>query len=84
MSERSISPYERYGAASPATDAALQIHVWDATDTISLLAHRFYADWRLWRVIADRNKIVDPRRIEIGAQLIVPRRPLETGRYEST
>lgn len=83
MSERSISPFERYGTARPVEDAALQIGVFTATDTLSLLAERYYGDWRLWRVIAERNKIVDPRQVEIGLQLVIPRRPLEKGRYES-
>ncbi len=79
---RSISPYERYGTVTPVEDAALQVHVWTATDTISLLAHRFYEDWRLWRVIAEKNNLRDVRRIENGTELIIPRRPLR-GLYES-
>lgn len=83
MSERSISPFERYGTAFPVTDAALQIHVFSSTDTISLLAQKYYGDWRLWRLIAERNSLVDVRQINPGTQLIIPRRPLERGRYES-
>lgn len=83
MSERSISPYERYGAARPFEDASLQIYVFTAADTISLIAERYFGDWRLWRIIAERNGIVDPRQIETGTQLVIPRRPLEKGRYES-
>ena len=81
---RSISPYERYGKVTPILDAVLQIHVWTMTDTISALAERYFGDWRLWRVIANRNAIADVRQIETGTQLIIPQRPLETGRYEST
>lgn len=83
MSERSISPYERFGKVTPIEDAALQFHTWTITDTITGLADKFYGDWRMWRVIADRNLIVDVRRIEIGTTLIIPRRPLEKGAYES-
>lgn len=79
MRERSISPYERYGTAIPAEDAALTLHVWTATDTISLLAHRYYDDWRLWRLIAERNELRDVRQIEPGTELIIPARPLEGG-----
>ena len=83
MSERSISPFEKYGAARPVEDAALQFRVFTATDTLSGIAYEFYGDWRLWRIIAERNKIADPRQIAVGSPLIIPRRPLERGRYES-
>lgn len=81
---RSITPYERFGKATPAADADLVEYVFRAMDTLTGIAHRFYDDWRLWRVIADRNKIVDVRVIEPGTVLLIPPRPLEPGRYEST
>ncbi len=81
MSERSISPFERYGTARPVEDAVLRIHVFIVTDTLSGIAEKYLGDWRLWRVIAERNQIVDPRQIVAGTNLIIPRRPLETGRY---
>ena len=81
---RSVTPYERFGKPSPAADAQLVEFTFRALDTISGLAHRFYGDWRLWRVIADRNGIVDVRQIEPGTVLLIPPRPLESGRYEST
>ena len=81
--QRSISPYERYGAAFPNADAVLQVHFFSVTDTLSGIAEKYYGDWRLWRVIAKRNNIADVRQIEIGTELIIPRRPMETGRYES-
>lgn len=80
---RSISPYQRYGKATPNTDAALRIHTFVVTDTISSLAEKYFGDWRLWHLIADRNAIVDVRQIEPGTQLVIPRRPLERGTYES-
>lgn len=81
--ERSISPFERLGNFVPIEDAALTVHLFAAGETISGLAHRYYGDWRLWRVIADRNKIIDPRRIANGTQLLIPELPLETGAFES-
>ncbi len=81
---RSITPYERFGKAVPQADADLQEYVFCALDTISGVAHRFYGDWRLWRVIAERNNIVDVRTIDSGSVLLIPARPLESGRYEST
>lgn len=81
---RSTTPYERYGESSPEPDAHLEEYLFRAGDTITGVAHRFYDDWRAWRVIADRNAIVDVRQIEIGTRLLIPPVPLERGRYEST
>ena len=81
---RSISPFERYGTARPQDDATLQIYNFTAADTISGVAEKYYADWRMWRVIAERNNIADVRQIEAGTPLIIPRRPLTVGKYEST
>lgn len=76
---RSVSPYERFGEVSPVADAFLTVHTLDASETITGLAHRYYGDWRLWRLIADRNGIVDARRIAPGTILLIPERPLERG-----
>ena len=81
---RSITPFERFGKATPQADANLQEYTFVAGDTLSHIADRFYGDWRLWRVIADPNGIVDVRTIEPGTLLLIPARPLESGRYEST
>jgi hypothetical protein len=81
--ERSISPYERYGKFNPQTDANLRVHVFDATETITGLAHRYFGDWRLWRLIANRNDIRDARQIAPGTQLLIPLKPQQRGRYES-
>jgi len=81
---RSITPYERFGQANPDADSLLVEFTFRAMDTLSSLAHRFYQDWRQWRVIADRNNIIDVRTIEPGTVLLIPPRPLEPGRYEST
>lgn len=81
---RSLTPYERFGQPSPEADAYLEEHVFRAGDTLSGLAHRFYDDWRQWRVIADRNDVTDARVIAIGTRLLIPPRTLESGRYEST
>lgn len=83
MSGRSISPYEQFGTASPATDATLEEHLFVRGETLSGIAQQKLGDWQLWRLIADRNDIVDARRIEPGTMLLIPERPLETGRFES-
>lgn len=83
MAARSISPFERYGTATPSRDARLVIHVVARGETISQLADRYLSDWRLWREIATRNAIEDVRVIAPGTELVIPSRPLEKGRYES-
>jgi len=78
---RSISPYEEFGRFRPDEDASLEEYVWTDADTISGLAYRKYGDWRLWRIIADRNRIEDVRKIPAGKILLIPERPLEKGAF---
>lgn len=80
---RSIPPFERFGKFSPQTDANLVEHVFNASETITGIAHRRLGDWRLWRLIADRNGIVDVRQIAPGTRLLIPQKPLQRGRFES-
>jgi nucleoid-associated protein YgaU len=79
---RSVSPYERFGGFLPYEDANLKQHVFRDGDTISGIAHREYGDWRLWKVIAERNKLEDVRQIPEGKILLIPERPLQKGIYE--
>lgn len=81
---RSQTPYERFGEPNPEPDAYLEERIFRAGDTLSGIAHQVYGDWRLWRLIADRSAIVDPRKVEPGTRLLIPPQPLESGRYEST
>lgn len=83
MSQRSTSPFERYGEPTPETDSNLVQHVYTAGETLSGLAHKYYEDWRLWRLIADRNEVCDPRRIETGSVLLIPNMPVEGGSFDS-
>lgn len=46
--------------------------VFEAHDSIWLLAAREYGEVRYWRLIANENDIEDPRRIEPGRVLILP------------
>ncbi len=77
-----LSPYERFGEFRPEEDATLEEYVWTDGDTITGLAHRKYEDWRLWRVIADRNNIADVRQIAPGTVLLIPALPLQKGAFE--
>ena len=42
-------------------------------DSLSSIANSVYRDPRLWRVIAEKNQIDDPRRLTIGARLAIPK-----------
>ncbi len=51
-------------------------------ETLSAIAGREYGNPKLWRPIALANNVSDPRRLEPGARLVIPRLPyrhLETG-----
>lgn len=80
---RSISPYEQFGRTRREQDASVVIHTFSAAETLTLIAEQYYGDWRMWKVIAAENDINDPRQILPGTQLVIPRRPLERGRFES-
>jgi nucleoid-associated protein YgaU len=83
MKQRSIPPYERFGEPSPVTATRLRPHLFVAGETVHGLAHRYFEDWRQWRLIADWNGIRDARRIAPGTVLMIPAAPLQTGRFES-
>jgi hypothetical protein len=42
-------------------------------ETLSFIAAELYGDPTLWRVIAQANRLDDPRRIEIGRRLAIPK-----------
>jgi hypothetical protein len=42
-------------------------------DTLSGIAAELYGDPRHWRIIAQANRLDDPRRLEIGRRLAVPK-----------
>lgn len=81
--DRSISPFEQFGQYVPDTDASLRVHTFRDGDTITGLANTYLGDWTLWRLIADRNQILDVRQIAPGTVLLIPNRPLQKGLYES-
>lgn len=55
------------------TDPELTTHVVTRGDTLSRIAAQAYRDPARWRIIAEANQIDDPRRLEIGARLIIPK-----------
>jgi hypothetical protein len=55
------------------TDPELTTYVVRRGDTLPAIAAGMYGDAALWRVIAQANGIVDPRRLAIGATLTIPK-----------
>jgi hypothetical protein len=55
------------------TDPDYTTYVVKLGDNLSTIAARAYRDPAKWRVIADANRIDDPRRLNIGARLAVPK-----------
>jgi nucleoid-associated protein YgaU len=43
-------------------------------DTYSTIAHKVLGDRNLWKQISDANKDVDPRRLSVGMEILVPAR----------
>lgn len=56
------------------TDTGGRTHVVQKGDTLFRLARHYYSDERRWKDIWDANRvrIADPDRIEVGTRLIIP------------
>jgi len=52
-----------------------RVHEVSEGETLRMVAWRAYGDPALWRPIALRNDLDDPRRLEPGVRLVVPRLP---------
>jgi nucleoid-associated protein YgaU len=52
-----------------------KLHVVRQGETLAAIAATVYGDPRLWRPIALRNRIDDPRRVAAGTRLTVPQLP---------
>lgn len=52
-----------------------KIHITQRGDSLWMIANRVYGNVGLWRPIAERNKIKNPKFLEPGIELIIP--PLE-------
>ncbi len=66
-------PLEDLGENEPNSPDHTKTYLVKAGDTISGIAGLFYGDPRLWRPIAERNAIDDPRRLSSGALLTIPK-----------
>lgn len=49
-------------------------------ETLSSIAQEEYGDSTLWRIIADVNHLINPRKLEVGSLLTVPPLPRQGGR----
>jgi hypothetical protein len=52
-----------------------KLHVVKQGETLQSIAAREYGDPRIWRPIALRNDVDDPRKVQPGTQLMLPRLP---------
>jgi|SRR6185503_2541646 len=66
-------PEEELQRNEPSSPDHTKAYVVKEADTLSGIAGMFYRDPRLWRPIADRNDIDDPRRLTPGAVLTIPK-----------
>jgi nucleoid-associated protein YgaU len=55
------------------TDPELTTRLVKRGDTLSGIAADVYRDPKLWRIIAEANHLDDPRRLEIGRRLTIPK-----------
>jgi len=55
------------------TDPELTTRVVRSGDTVSSIAGEVYGDPTLWRTIAEANGLDDPRRLQAGARLTIPK-----------
>jgi nucleoid-associated protein YgaU len=59
---------------APANPNQARVHVVEPKETLYAIARRYYNDEKHWRKIleANRNRISDPNKIEVGMKLIIP------------
>jgi hypothetical protein len=55
------------------TDPEFTTHVIKRGDSLAGIAAETYGDSTLWRLIADANRLDDPRRLEVGSVLHIPK-----------
>lgn len=65
----------KWGPQNPTSGTPVphRVHQFRLGDTLHNLAARYYGDPTLWRVIAVRNKVVDPLAVEPGTVLAIPK-----------
>jgi hypothetical protein len=68
-----FTEYRKPGEDQRETDPELTTRVVKRGDTVTSIAAEVYRDPGLWRVIAQANGLDDPRRLEIGRVLTLPK-----------
>jgi len=66
-------PVEELKKKEPHSADHTKTYIVKVGDTLTGIAGLFYKDPRKWRPIADENNIQDPRELEPGQKLIIPR-----------
>jgi hypothetical protein len=69
----SFLEYKPWEEGQRESDPEFTTHVVKRGDTLSSIAATMYSDPALWRVIADTNNLDDPRHLEIGRALNIPK-----------
>jgi len=66
----------KWGPQNPTsgTPQPHRLHQFQLGDSLDRLAARYYGDSTDWRLIAQANGVVDPRAIEPGTMLVIPKR----------
>jgi hypothetical protein len=62
-----------YDTSKNASPDLHRVHAVADSDRVDLLAHTAYQDCRYWFDIARRNRLVNPRALTTGANLVLPR-----------
>lgn len=55
-----------------ANESSAVTHVVQLGDTLWALARRYLGDGRRWTEIADSNGVLDPRKLQVGQELVIP------------
>ena len=70
----SFLEFQGWEEAQRKTDPEFTTYVVRRGDTLSSIAAQVYNDPSVWRVVADANHLDDPRHIEVGQALNVPKK----------
>lgn len=64
-------PLQNPTSGTPKRD---RLHEVKPGETLDRIAYQAYGDSTIWRLIADRNRIMDPLRLPAGMRLVIPER----------